>query len=288
MEALKELIPLLLAVSLGGLVLTVALNADRGDLVYVLRRPRLLARSILSVMIIPPIAAAILVSILPLEPAVKAALMLMAAAPVPPLVPGGEVGIGARKSYAYGLYAAMVLLTVVSVPLVFNIAAWMFGRDDSVAPITIALMVAKGVLAPLAVGLVIRQFAPAFAVRIAPILYKLSMLLVVLAFLPILITIWGPLVSLVGNGTLLAMTALVLVCLGAGHLLGGTEWVDRGSLAVASSVRHPAIAMSLASANFTDKHVQAGVLLFMLVGLVVGAVYKTWFKRVAAAKTAGA
>lgn len=284
MEILRELVPLLLTLSLAGLVLTVGLNADREDLVYVLRRPLLLARSILSVMVIPPLAAAAIVSLLPLDLAVKAGIMLMAAAPVPPLVPGGEVGIGARKSFAYGLYVAMVLLTIISVPVVFNIAAHMFGRSDTVSPLPIAIMVLKGVIAPLAVGIIIHRFAPTFAARAAPILYKLSMLLVVVAFAPILFMSSAAMLDLIGNGTLFAMMVLVLICLATGHLLGGPEWVDRGSLAVASSVRHPGIAMGLASAYFVDKHIQAGVLLFMLVGLVIGAIYKAWFRRATVAR----
>ena len=58
------------------------------------------------------------------------------------------------------------------------------------------------------------------------------------------------------------------------------------TLAIASSVRHPGIAMMLANANFVDKRVTAAVLLFLLVGLVVGIPYKQWIKRTTAHPTA--
>jgi BASS family bile acid:Na+ symporter len=286
MEVLKQLIPLLLTFSLAGLVLTVGLNSEKGDILYVLRRPVLLGKAMLAVLVLPPIAAALLVWMLPISPAVKAGIMLMAVAPVPPLVPGQELGAGGRKAYAYGVYVAMALLTIISVPIVFDVASRLFGRQDTVSIGTVAMTVLTGVIVPLAIGLIIRAVAPTFSGRAAPWVYKLSMLLVVLAFVPILIQIWSPLTQLIGDGTLLAMSVVVLVCLLTGHILGGPDRVDRSTLAIASSVRHPGIAMALAGANFGDPHITAAILLFMLVGLALGTVYKIWFKRTAPEPTA--
>lgn len=279
MEAVKQLLPLLLAASLGGLVLTVGLKSDRGDLIYVLRRPALLLKAVVAVEVIPPLAAAALVWFLPLEPVVKAGIMLMAISPVPPLVPGQELGIGARKEYAYGVYVAMALLTIVAVPLVFDLAARLFGHEGEIPVRVIASTVVTGVLIPLGVGMVIKRLAPAFADRASPLVYKISMLLVLLAFLPIVIVIWPAMMALIGNGAVLAMVLLVLITLLGGHLLGGPEPVDRATLAIASSVRHPGIAMLIANAAFADKRISAAVLLYLLVSMVTGGVYKAWFKR---------
>ena len=142
-----------------------------------------------------------------------------------------------------------------------------------------AKTILTGVLIPLAIGMIVRRFAPAFAARAMPWLYKLSMLLVLLVFLPIVISIWPALTQLIGNGTLLGMALVIIIALIGGHLLGGPEIEDRATLAIASSVRHPGIAMMLANANFADKRVTAAVLLFLLVGLVVGVPYKRWIRR---------
>ncbi len=288
MEFVERLVPLLLTGSLAGLVLAVGLNTERGDLLYVLKRPGLLGRAVLAVLVIPPIAAGLLVWLLPVSPAVQAGIMLMAVAPVPPLVPGKELGIGGRKAYAYGLYVAMALLTIISVPLVFDIAARVFGRHDTVKVVTIIGTVFTGVLIPLAIGLLVRRVAPELAARAWSLVYKLSMLLIVVAFLPILAKVWGPMMHLVGNGALIGMALVALVCLAGGHFLGGPDRVDRATLAVAASVRHPGIAMALASANMTDPRVTAAVLLFMLVGLVVSLPYTIWVKRTTRAEAAAA
>ncbi|KQW68118.1 hypothetical protein ASE17_06570 [Phenylobacterium sp. Root77] len=279
MEAIKQILPLLLTLSLAGLVLTVGLKARVSDLLYVIRRPALLAKAVLAVMIIPPLAAAALVWLLPLEPVVKAGLMLMAISPVPPLVPGKELKIGARKEYAYGVYVAMALLTIVAVPLVFDLAARIFGHGRMLPFHLIASTVATGVLVPLALGMIVRRIAPDFAERAAPWVYRLSMLLVVLVFAPILAAIWPALRQLIGDGAMVAMAALTLITLIGGHLLGGPADYDRGTLAVASSVRHPGIAMLIANTAFDDKRVTAAVLLYLLVSMILGAFYAVWFKH---------
>jgi BASS family bile acid:Na+ symporter len=279
MEALKAAIPVLLTLSLAGLVLAVGLHASRGDLVYVLRRPRLLLKAILAVIVIPPIAAGVLVALLPIDPVVKAGIMLMAVSPVPPLVPGKELKVGARKEYAYGVYVAMALLTIVSVPLVLAIASWAFGRHDYVSIGRVASMVLAGVLVPLAIGLIVNRVAPRFAERAWSVVYKLSMVAVVLAFLPILITAYPAMVSLVGDGALAAMAVATVISLVGGHLLGGADLCDRATLAMASSVRHPGIAIMIAGAVSAEPRVSAAILMFVLVGLVVSIPYQAWVKR---------
>jgi BASS family bile acid:Na+ symporter len=82
MEAIKQIIPILLALSLAGLVLSVGLQASYRDLLYVVRRPRLLVKAIVAVDVIPPAAAILLTLMLPLEPVVKAGIVLMCISPV--------------------------------------------------------------------------------------------------------------------------------------------------------------------------------------------------------------
>jgi BASS family bile acid:Na+ symporter len=51
-------------------------------------------------------------------------------------------------------------------------------------------------------------------------------------------------------------------------------------------MRHPGIALALASANDSDKPVSAAVLLALLTGLIVLVPYQLYLKRSAAAKVA--
>lgn len=278
-DMLHALIPLLIKLSLAGLVLAVGMHAAPGDLLYVMRRPRLLAPATLAVVILPPIMAGLLVWALPLEPVVKAGIMLMAISPVPPLVPGKEIAIGGRRSYAYGLYVAMALLTIVSVPALLAVITPLFGRQDFISVGAIARSVAIGVLAPLALGVVIRQVAPPFAAKTWSLIYKLSMLMILVAVVPVIAKNWGQIADLIGNGAVLAMAAVSAISLAIGHLLGGPDIGDRAALAIAASVRHPGISMSIVATSIHDARVAAAVLLFMLVGLIVSIPYAAWIKR---------
>lgn len=283
MELLKDLLPVVISGSLAALVVSIGLDSTLDDVLYVLRRPALLARALLSVNVIVPLTAGLLVSLFPLTPIARIAIVLMAVSPLPPLVPRKELKLGAAKSYAYGLYVALAVLSIIVVPVTVMIIDAVHSARYAISAAAVAGVVVSGVLVPLTVGLVIRRFAPDFSARAAPIVAKFSMLLLVIAIVPVLIAVWPALLGLIGNGTILAMLGVVIVGLLAGHLLGGPSLNDRGALAVASATRHPGIAMLIANANFEDKRISAAVLLFLLVGLLASMPYQVWLKRKARA-----
>jgi BASS family bile acid:Na+ symporter len=282
MELLHTLIPILLTVSLSGLIVAVGMDADLDDLLYLFRHPLWLAKAVLAVNVIVPLAAMVVVFVFPLSPAAKAGVLLMGVSPVPPLAPGKQLKAGASKAVSYGLYTALVLLSVVIVPLTVEIVGSLYGRDVVLPPWAVARNVAMTALLPLALGLAIRRFAPAFAARAQPLVLRAATLLLLIVLVPLLAGVWHGIVDLVGNGTLLAMAVVSAIALAAGHLLGGPELTDRAALAFAAATRHPGIALMIASANTTDKRVTAAILTFLLVGLVVAIPYQVWLKRRAA------
>lgn len=279
MEALATLIPIVLTTSLAALIVAVGMDADRDDLLYLFRRPLKLAKAVLAVNVIVPIAAVLLVFVFPLTQVARVGILLMAVSPVPPLVPGKELKVGGGKSYSYSLYLALALLSVIIVPLAVEILSGIYGVEVNLPVALIARNVALSVILPLAIGLVVRRIAPAFAGRAAPLVRKIAMLLLLLAVVPLVIKAWPGLVALVGNGTILAMALTAAVALAAGHLLGGPELPDRAALAMTAATRHPGIAMMIANVNQADKHVVAAVLAVMFVGLFVGVPYQLWIKR---------
>ena len=286
METIQVLIPLILTISLAGLVAAVGLDADRDDLLYLFRRPLQLAKAVLAVNVIVPVAAVLLVFIFPLSHIAKAGVLLMAASPVPPLVPGKELKIGANKSYAYGVYLALILLAVVIVPLSVAVLAALFGSAVSLPLSMVARNVAFTVLLPLAGGLVIRRIAPGLAQRLIPIVKAIATLMLLVAVIPLMIAVWPAMMKLVGNGTIVAMALTAAIGIAGGHFLGGPALQDRGALAMAAATRHPGIALMIANANHADKAVTAAILAMMIVGLLVGVPYQIWLKRRAPAAAA--
>ena len=155
-----------------------------------------------------------------------------------------------------------------------------FQQEAHIASAVIAKVVLITVLAPIVLGLAVRHFTPELAERIASSVTRLGTVLLVAGLLPILVTAWPGIVSLIGNGTILAIAAVVIAGLIAGHLLGGPDPDDRTALAIASSMRHPGVALAIAKVNFPDeKLVFAAVLLFAVVNAIVTIPYAGWRRR---------
>ena len=109
------------------------------------------------------------------------------------------------------------------------------------------------VLAPLVVGIAVRSLAAAFAARIARPVSLVSTVLLIASALPVLFTAWPTIVSLTGDGTIVARAAFVLIGLAVGHLLGGPDPEDRTVLALSTASRHPGVALAIAHATFPDQ-----------------------------------
>lgn len=276
---LHELSLLAVHISIILIVFSLGLGATLEDAMYLLVRPRLLFRSVAAISLIVPAFAILEVMALPLEPAVKFGIVLMAVSPVPPVVPGKELKLSERKSYVYGLLVAVSLLSIVIVPLTVSLLSEAFRVEAKISLGTIARVIVISVVLPLATGMIIRRKAASLAQRTAPLLSKCAGILLILGVLPTFIALAPAMWRLVGDGTILAIMAVVLVGLCAGHYLGGPDPRDRATLAISSAIRHPGIALMIAGANFTDPQILAVILLFLIVGLVVTWPYQIWSKR---------
>ncbi|MDO9433667.1 MAG: hypothetical protein Q7T84_20425 [Phenylobacterium sp.] len=265
--------------SLIALILAVGLDATADDVLYVLRRPKLLFVGVLSVNVIMPVAAGLVIALYPLTPIVKTGIVLMALSAVPPILPGEELKAGATKAYAYGLYTALALLTVIVVPAWVAVVGWIYDVQASVPLATVAGKVGWQVLLPLTIGLALRRLAPKLAAGAAPWVSKFSMTLLFVGEIPVFINSWPMMMALIGDGTVLVMVAISAIGLLAGHLLGGRDLGERGALALASATRHPGIATMIASANAADEQVSAVILLFLLAGMLTAEPYKRLLKR---------
>jgi BASS family bile acid:Na+ symporter len=257
------------------LSLALGLDAHVEDVLHLVTHPAKLWRAFLAICIIVPAAAVGVVQLLPLINPVKAGIVLMSLAPVPPIVPPRSLRLGAGRGYVYGLYVTFVVLTVITVPVTVSVLSRVFHVHTHVPFPDLARDLLVTVLAPVAVGMFVRARWPEAAGRLAAHVERISMILLTALVLLIIFLAWRQLVELIGNGTLLAMLGVVVIGLLCGHLLASRpDPSDRPALASASCVRHPGIALMIAQANFPDKRVHAAIVMFTLVGVIVITVYK--------------
>jgi BASS family bile acid:Na+ symporter len=277
---LAKLIVLGIKISIILIVFGLGLKSRLSDLVFLAKQPSLLARSILSMNIIMPLLAAAIVAAFSLKPDVAIALVALAISPVPPILPIKQSKLGGNKSYIYGLLFAAALLSIVLIPLSVKLLALVFRWEASVPLSSVAAIVLRTVLLPLGAGLAVGHLAPAFSRRIEPIVSRLGGLALLIGLVPILLYAGHLFLELIGNGSLAAITAVVLLGLVVGHLLGGPERANQSVLALATAARHPGVAMAIASSLFPgQKLVPAAILLYLLVSVLLSIPYMKWLER---------
>lgn len=276
----EQLIHLAVLFSVMLIVLSFALRATWRESISLFRNPSLLLRSLLAMSVLLPVFAATLVGLFTFRPAIEIALITLAVAPVPPFLPQKQLKLVGHNEYVYGLLVATSLLSILLAPLTVALIGLAFSRHTHIAPLAIARMVALTILIPFALGLIINQRMPAFAERASLLAGKVGLLLLAAAVVPVLIKMWPAIMSLVGDGTLLAFIAFVAVGLVVGHLLGGPDSVNGTVLALATSTRHPGVALVIATGIFPgDKFVAPALVIYLLVATIASVPYVKWRSR---------
>ena len=259
---------------------SIGLTASLQDATYLFRRPGELARALLAMNVLMPLFAIGLISVFEFTPAVRIALVTLSLSPVPPPVPAKEMKSGGSASYVMGLHVAIGLLAIIFVPLAAAAIGQVRGVELQTNMVRVALVVFVSILIPIAAGILVHKLAPAFCERVAKPLTSISGLGIVACIVIVWIAMAPAMWSLIGNGTVIALAAFVLVGLAIGHILGGPAPQNRTALAIASASRHPGVALILAKANFpSETLVGAAVLLYLLVNAVVAIPYLVWTKR---------
>lgn len=269
-----EVILLVVRASLALTVLAVCLNARTGDATYLLRHPILLLRSFVAMNVVMPFVALWFAIVFALNPAVKVALITLAISPVPPVLPGKALKSGGDSSYTVSLLTTMSALSIVVIPLTMACFGVLFDLPLSVRPTTIANIVVNGILIPVAIGLGTRRFVPVLANKLVRPIDIVARTMLVAGLIPLLVTTWPAVHSVVDDGTLLAIVGITAIGLGVGHTFGGPARDDRPVLALATASRHPAVAVAVASAMFpNERMVGAAVVANVVVAAIVSLPY---------------
>jgi|SoiMethySBSTD1v2_1073268.scaffolds.fasta_scaffold102936_3 BASS family bile acid:Na+ symporter len=275
----RQLIVLALQVSIIGTVFSFGLNTTHADFRYLFGRPGLLFRSLLAVLVITPLMAIVLVQVFEFQRAAEIALVALAISPLPPLLPSKESKVVGNTSYGVALMALLALLAIVTVPLSVKVLEQVVGRPLNVPTAAIARMVSVAVLLPLLVGMAVRTLRPAVAERIEPVITLVAKILLILGAVALFAGMWRAILGAIGGGAVAAMLVFVVLALAIGDLLGQPEREHSIVLALSAASHHPAIALSIASANAPNEHFAGTILLYLLVNLVVGGLYIAWQHR---------
>jgi BASS family bile acid:Na+ symporter len=262
-------------------VFCLGLEASLQDALSLFRRPGALLRALLAMNVVMPVFAAIMAAVSNLRPQVEVALILLAVSPVPPVLPRTQLKVARSSSYIYGLLVAVGLLSIAVVPVTIEILGRAFSADVHISSAAVARVVIMTILLPLGLGILVHARAPDFFLRHGKFLTRLSLIVLLIAAAPLLILAFPAMISALGNGTLVAIAAFILVGLAVGHWLGRPDPGEQTTLALATASRHPGLAMAIAAANFPaqSRQIAAAILLYFLVRMVVVIPYTRARKR---------
>ena len=258
------------------LILSIGMGATLADATYLLRRPALLARSVLAMYVLVPLVTFVLVELLPLGTGVKAALLVLAISAGAPLLPRKLQNYG-DGAYGFSLVVVSSFLAIVLTPLWVALLARHFGVAAELSWRQAASAISIAFLAPLVAGMVLGALFPALTARWATRLSTLAALTLAVASVVLLAGNWQMLAGIRPLG-IVALLATMTIALAIGHLCGGPEDGDRTTLAIACSTRHLGIAVIIATA-FQGPRTIVILASYVIASTVVSIPYLRWRRQ---------
>ena len=213
MEITKSIAPICLAIIMFGLGLGLTVQ----DFLRVIKNPKDFIIGFLSQVILLPIVAIILISLISLPTEIAMGVMIIAAAP-------GGVTSNILTKFADGdvalsvtLTAVVSLLCILTVPLIiFNTANYL-GLEivKEISMMNIAIKMFFVVTVPVLFGMIVRSLMTEFIISKTLLIQRLSVILFLIVFISIWIEEWDRIISFLTRAGLIAFILnLTMIFLG--------------------------------------------------------------------------
>ena len=213
MEIAKSIAPICLAIIMFGL----GLGLTAQDFLRVIKNPKDFVIGFLSQVILLPIVAIILISLISLPIEIAMGVMIIAAAP-------GGVTSNILTKFADGdvalsvtLTAVVSLLCIVTVPLIIFNSANYLGIEivKEISMINIAIKMFFVVTVPVLFGMIVRSLMTEFIISKTLLIQRLSVILFLIVFISIWIEEWDRIISFITRAGLIAFILnLTMIFLG--------------------------------------------------------------------------
>ena len=216
MEIAKTIAPICLAIIMFGLGLGLTIS----DFTRVVKNPKDFIVGFISQVILLPIIALILISIITLPLEIAVGVMIIAAAP-------GGVTSNILTKFADGdvalsvsLTAVVSLLSILTVPfIVFNSANFLsLEITKEISMINIAVKMFFVVTVPVIFGMIVRSLMSDFIISKTLIIQRLSVILFLIVFISIWVEEWDRIISFITRAGLIALI-LNLTMIFAGYYI---------------------------------------------------------------------
>ena len=269
----------LVTITIFSLMLAIGVNLSFAELLYLWRRPVILLRTLLAVVVLVPLVVIFLIRLFDLSSGITTGLALLAAAPGAPLTTKRSQMAGGTFPYSVSLQLTLALLAVLITPITLDIFYVLFDLEiDSVMISQVFQQVARVQFLPIILGLLIQKFSP----KITSVIGKPLILIANTLFLLLLIILIIPgfrLILQIGILPLVVIVMMVVVSLAIGHLLGGSEVDKRSALAIACIARNIGLAMYISYLSKSQQQVMPTLISYVILGALIAIPYSSWSKR---------
>lgn len=277
-EILLNILKIGLPLSIVAVMFAQGLKIVPSQLLMFRERPLLMLRSLAVVLLFVPIAVLAIILLLKPSLPVTVGLAILVASPAAPLMLVKVPGKGGSLAYMASLHLSLSLLALVTVPVTLYLLSAALGFQVEVDVFAVAKVVGMTILLPVGCGLLIRSFFPKVADAIGPALSKTGSIVLLLFVLVVVVMTYGVLLRM-DPWSYLVMAIVVIVSLAIGHVLGPGDEKERTTLAMESAARHPGLAMTIATLNFSPQQALPVLVPYMIVFVAVTTIYLQWRKR---------
>ncbi|MHC4089185.1 MAG: bile acid:sodium symporter family protein [Planctomycetota bacterium] len=232
------------------MMLGVGLKTALQEVLDVARRVGLVARGVLANFVVVPVLVCLGLIWLPLGPEVKLGILLMAAAPVAPMVPPFVDMAKGDVAYSVGLMIIVALLSVFLTPLILGLAIPESVGTVELNPLEIVKTLLVAQLIPIGLGMTIRSQSVRWSERLLKFVPKVGQygLIVGVGLIVVSQATQYLSMSLLAH-LLIPLCVLAFLFIGEWILVGETM-TRRRALAVATAIRNVPLAFLIAGQNF--------------------------------------
>jgi BASS family bile acid:Na+ symporter len=241
---------------------------------------RLVLRSLVAnYLVVPAVTLGLLLLFQP-PPMIAVGFLILAACPGAPYGPPFTAIAGGNVPAAIGLMVILAGSSALLAPLLLHLLLPLVSSDEAlqVDALQILVTLLATQLAPLCVGMAIRQWRPALAEKLrkpAELTAKLLNLVAVV----VIMSVQYQLLLEIRLPALVGMLVLLLTCWGIGWLLGGRDKGVRTAMTLAASLRNVGVGLVIATGAFGGTPAVTAVLVYGLFEVLGSLLLALWWRR---------
>ncbi|MEM8655618.1 MAG: bile acid:sodium symporter family protein [Pseudomonadota bacterium] len=280
------LVNVVLPLSLAIIMLSLGIGLTFADFARVLRTPKAFAIGAIAQVMLLPIVTYAVVRLFGLPPEIAVGFMLLS------FCPGGVTSnMIARLSkgdvaLSVSLTAVISLLSILTVPALaaWSVVHFMGDAAPNVSVTGLAISVFVIVTLPVLFGVLIRRYAPGFAINVEPFFSRLATLLFVIIVVAALAANWDIFIDNLGTlGPALILLNVALLVIGlALARLAALPWDQTKTISVETGIQNATLGITLAALisgqadGFSAMALPSGV--YGILMYLVAAPFVAWFR----------